>query len=172
MCCLLSFPRHSKDFITQKYDEAVATKEVVKRRHTFVINESLPAIDGNTFTIEWDEDHVQSYVLPDIWAIKRPSWDVNPTRDINDYKNSFFLNKSDALQRFACMPSEISSDAFFRDVDKIELAMAIRNPVSKDRIIDHNWRPDPNVTYYVHADLARKLTSVQWQSPMLTNGSG
>jgi len=154
---LLSFPRHSKDFITQKYDEAVATKEVVKRRHTFVINENLPPIDGNTFTIEWDEDHVQSYVLPDIWAIKRPSWDVNPTRDINDYKNSFFLNKSDALQRFACMPSEISSDAFFRDVDKIELAMAIRNPVSKDRIIDHNWRPDPNVTYYVHADLAQKV---------------
>ncbi len=153
---LLSFPRHREDFITTKYNEAIAQKDVVVRKHQYIINEELPPSEDNTFEIEWEEDHIKTYVLPDIWAIRRPSWDVNPTRHIDNYKNAFFRNKIDALQRFACMPSDISKDSFFRSIDKIETAMAIRNPVDRTRRIEESWKPDPNVTYYVHADLAQK----------------
>lgn len=153
---LLSFPRHRNDFITVKYNEAVAEKEVVEKKHTYIINEDLPVTEDNTFEIEWEEDHIKSYILPDIWAIKRPSWDVNPTRQIDDYKNAFFRNKIDALQRYACMPTDMSSDSFFRNVEKIEMAMAIRNPVDRNRRIEESWKPNPNVTYYVHADLAQQ----------------
>lgn len=153
---LLSFPRHRNDFITMKYDSVVAEKEVIEKEYTYIINPDLPPTEDNLFKIDWEEDHIQSYILPDIWAIKRPSWDVNPTRTIEDYKNSFVRDPIDALQRFACMPTDMSTDSFFRNIDKIDAAMVIRNPVDRSRHIDEAWKPDPNVTYYVHADLAQQ----------------
>ena len=57
--------------------------------------------------------------------------------------------------RFACMPTT-SSDAFFRSRDKIEKALSIRNPIDSSKRFDINFSPDPNVTYFVHADLAQK----------------
>jgi phage terminase large subunit-like protein len=80
---------------------------------------------------------------------------MNPTRTIEDFKKSFFDDPQDALMRFACMPS-VSSDAFFKSREKIEKCLNKRNPIDSAKRIDETLTPDPNVVYYVHADLAQK----------------
>ena len=53
---LLSFPRYPGDFISKRYDEVVAEKDVEHKTHTFIINPDLPHDDSdNQFEIEWDE---------------------------------------------------------------------------------------------------------------------
>lgn len=153
---LLSFPRSKNDFITRHYDSEVKSKEVVQRTHTWVINPELPETEDNLLTITWDEDHILAYKNEKVWAIKRPSWDVNPLRNIEEYKAAFVKKYYDSLQRFACMPTDISGDTFFRNVAKIDHAQVIRNPVSPNRIIDPAWKADHNIKYYVHADLAQQ----------------
>jgi len=153
---LLSFPRFPGDFISAKYDAAIADKEVVTKTHTFLMNPDLPAeLDGNSLTIEWDEDTIISYKYPGVFALKRPTWVVNPTRKVDDFKLAFFTDMGDAMQRFACIPT-FSSDRFFKQTEKVKSAMTIRNPLDAIRRFDESFQPDPNKTYYVHADLAQK----------------
>ena len=153
---LLSFPRFPGDFISAKYDAAIADKEVVTKTHTFVMNPDLPAeLDGNSLTIEWDEDTILSYKYPGVFALKRPTWVVNPTRKVDDFKLAFFTDMGDAMQRFACIPT-FSSDRFFKQTEKVQSAMTIRNPLDSIRRFDESFQPDPTKTYYVHADLAQK----------------
>jgi hypothetical protein len=153
---LLSFPRYPGDFISQRYDAVIADKEVVTRKHRFVMNPELPEDqEGNYLDIEWDEDTIVSYKYPGMFALKRPTWVVNPTRKIDDFKLAFFTDMGDAMQRFACVPT-FSSDRFFRQEDKIRSAMSIRNPLDQHRRFDESFKPDPDKTYFVHADLAQK----------------
>lgn len=155
---LLSFPRHKNDFITTRYNEAVVDKEVVMREHTFKIHNDLPdGTIGNEFTIQWEEDHIIAYKLDNIWALRRPSWEVNPTRSLEDYKADFYENEEQALARFACMPPEAES-GFFRDHAKIDQALSSINAViaSKGLFIP-GFRPNPKHKYYVHVDLAQKV---------------
>ena len=153
---LLSFPRYPGDFISQRYDAVIAEKDIVTRQHRFVMNPELPEDqEGNYLDIEWDEDTVVSYKYPGMFALKRPTWVVNPTRKIDDFKLAFFTDMGDAMQRFACVPT-FSSDRFFRQEDKIRSAMSIRNPLDQHRRFDPGFTPDPDKTYYVHADLAQK----------------
>jgi len=153
---LLSFPRYKNDFIQQAYDGAIAEKETIIRSHKFILNPELPEdAQGNAFEVEWEEDHIQSYKYPKIFALKRPTWEMNPTRSIEDFKIAFYKEPSDALMRFACMPTN-SSDAFFKSRDKIEKALSIRNPLDSYRRFDISFKPDPEQTYFVHADLAQR----------------
>ena len=153
---LLSFPRYPGDFISQRYDAVIAEKEVVHKTHRFIMNEDLPAeAEGNTLDIEWDEDIVLSYKYPGVFALKRPTWVVNPTRSIEDFKISFFTDLADAMQRFACVPS-FSSDAFFKQQEKVRACMTIANPIDSSKRIMESFQPDPDKTYFVHADLAQK----------------
>jgi hypothetical protein len=153
---LLSFPRFPGDFISAKYDAAIADKEVVTKTHTFVMNPDLPAeLEGNSLTIEWDEDTIVHYKYPGVFALKRPTWVVNPTRKVDDFKLAFFTDMGDAMQRFACIPT-FSSDRFFKQTEKVKSAMTIRNPLDAIRRFDESFQPDPTKTYYVHADLAQK----------------
>ena len=153
---LLSFPRYPGDFISQRYDAVIAEKEVVTKHHKFIMNEDLPEdAEGNTLDIEWDEDTIISYKFPGMFAIKRPTWVVNPTRKIDDFKLAFYTDIGDAMQRFACVPT-FSSDAFFKQVEKVRACMTIRNPIDGYKRIDDTFTPDPDKTYYVHADLAQK----------------
>jgi hypothetical protein len=153
---LLSFPRYPGDFISQRYDAVIAEKDIVTRQHRFVMNPELPEDqEGNYLDIEWDEDTVVSYKYPGMFALKRPTWVVNPTRKIDDFKLAFFTDMGDAMQRCACVPT-FSSDRFFRQEDKIRSAMSIRNPLDQHRRFDPGFTPDPDKTYYVHADLAQK----------------
>jgi len=153
---LLSFPRFPGDFISQRYDAVIADKEVVEKTHKFIMNEDLPEdAEGNSLEISWDEDTIISYKIPGVFALKRPTWVVNPTRKIDDFKISFFTDMGDAMQRFACIPTYMS-DAFFKQKDKLERCMTLRNPVDQFRRFDESFKPDPDKVYYVHADLAQK----------------
>ena len=153
---LLSFPRYQGDFISQRYESVIADKETIERRHTFIMNEDLPHEDpGNQFEISWDEDNILQYKIPRVFAFKRPTWEVNPTRKIEDFKLAFYTDLGDAMMRFACMPT-YSSDAFFKQIDKVEKCMNTRNPLDSFRRFDETFVPDPEKTYYIHADLAQK----------------
>ena len=153
---LLSFPRFAGDFISDRYDAVVADKDVVTKTHRFVINPLLPEDDPeNYFDITWDEDYIQSYKYPGVFALKRPTWEVNPTRKIDDFKIAFMTDIGDAMQRFACVPT-FASDAFFKQADKVRKCMTARNPLDLFRRFDSSFSPDPDKVYYVHADLAQK----------------
>ena len=153
---LLSFPRYPGDFISQRYDAVIAEKESLTKSHRFIMNPDLPEdLDGNYLDIEWDEETIVSYKYPGMFALKRPTWVVNPTRKIDDFKLAFFTDMGDAMQRFACVPT-FSSDRFFKQSEKVKAAMTIRNPLDQTRRFDESFKPDPTKKYYVHADLAQK----------------
>lgn len=152
---LLSFPRYKGDFITTRYDQVVATKQVVKRQERLKINPELPDdIEGNWFTIEWDEDHIESYKEPKVFALKRPSWEVNPTKRIENYLRDYIRDPFDAGGRFACMPPE-AIDALFKDRQKIEAAFVKMNGVDDTGRFVESFQPNPKKRYFVHVDLAR-----------------
>jgi hypothetical protein len=153
---LLSFPRYPGDFISERYDDVVAEKEVIERTHRFTINPLLPEDNpDNFFEISWDEDQITSYKYPGVFALKRPTWEVNPTRKIDDFMIAFMTDLGDAMMRFACVPT-FASDSFFKQVDKVRSCMTLRNPVDNFKRFDESFKPDPNKVYYVHADLAQK----------------
>ena len=153
---LLSFPRFKGDFIQQRYDAVIAEKEVVVRKHTFKLNPDLPdGYEGNEFDIEWEEDHIILYATPKVYALKRPSWEVNPTKKIEDYTRDFYDNLIDSLSRFACMPPD-AIDGLFKDKQKVEEAFIAPNGVDDEGRFTDDFIPDPNKLYFVHVDLAKK----------------
>lgn len=152
---LLSFPRFRGDFIQQRYDAVIAEKETITRSHTFKIDPELEdGIEGNEFDIEWEEDHIVSYKIPRVYALKRPTWEVNPTRKIEDFTVAFYSNPIDALSRFACMPPD-AIDAFFKDRNKIEAAFCTQSTLNEDNSFRQTFLPKDDKRYYVHVDLAR-----------------
>jgi len=153
---LLSFPRFPGDFISQKYEASIMEKEVITYTHKFVMNPDFPDdLEGNYLEIFWDEDQITSYKYPGVFALKRPTWVVNPTRKIDDFRLAFFTDMGDAMQRFACVPT-FASDAFFKQKDKLEKCMTLRNPIDSNKRFDESFKPDPDKVYFVHADLAQK----------------
>jgi len=154
---LLSFPRYKNDFIQQRYNEVVAEKETVFRSHQFKVDNDLPDdIEENKFTIEWEEDHIIAYNIPKVFALKRPTWEVNPTRKIEDFTIAFYSDPVDALSRFACMPPD-AMDAFFKSREKIEAAFNNPNSgVDEGGRFAEWFQPDEDKMYFVHVDLAQK----------------
>ena len=153
---LLSFPRYPGDFISQRYDDVIAEKDSIQKTHKFIMNPDLPEnAEGNSLEIEWEEDNIISYKYPGIFALKRPTWAVNPTRKVDDFKLAFYTDLGDAMQRFACIPT-FSSDRFFKQTEKVRSAMSLRNPLDQHRRFDSTFVPDPDKKYFIHADLAQK----------------
>ena len=153
---LLSFPRYQGDFISKRYEDVIAEKETIEKKHLFIMNEDLPHDDpNNQFEINWEEDNIISYKVPKVLAFKRPTWEVNPTRKIDDFKLAFYTDIGDAMMRFACMPT-FASDAFFKQKEKLEKCMNTRNPLDSFRRFDETFKADPEKIYYIHADLAQK----------------
>jgi hypothetical protein len=154
---LLSFPRFKNDPIQKFYESVIAEKETVIRSKTLKMDEELPdGTEGNEILVEWEEDHIISYKIPRTYAIKRPSWEVNPTKSIENYKVEFYKNMPDALGRFACMPSE-AVDAFFKSREKIEKAFNnTALAVDKFGRLEPWFAPDPDKEYFIHVDLAQK----------------
>lgn len=154
---LLSFPRYRDDFIQQRYNAVIAEKETVYRSEVLKLDPTLPdGVEENEFTVEWEEDHIRSYNVPKVYALKRPSWEVNPTKKLEHYTRDFFENYVDALSRFACMPPE-TIDALFKDKDKINVAFKSKNGVDNDTGVFYEWfKPDDTKRYFVHVDLAKK----------------
>ena len=154
---LLSFPRFKNDPIQKFYESAISQKEIVIRSETLKMDDDLPdGIEGNEVTVEWEEDHIISYSIPKTYALKRPSWEVNPTKKIEDYKVEFYKNMQDALGRFACMPAEMI-DAFFKSREKVEKAFNnAAMAVDKFGRLEEWFKPDPDKEYFLHVDLAQK----------------
>lgn len=155
---LLSFPRFKDDYIQQRYNAAVAEKEVVIRSHLMKLDPDLPdGTEGNEFTVEWEEDHIARYRYPRLFALRRPTWDVNPLVKIDSpaMVRAAMEDLGDFLGRFACMPSNLS-DGFFKNKAAIENAFVAQNGVDEDGIFLDNFLPKPDTKYYVHVDLAQK----------------
>ena len=152
---LLSFPRFKNDFIQQRYNDVIAEKETIIRKHTFKVNPDLPdGYEGNEFDIEWEEDHILSYRIPKVFALKRPTWEINPLVKLDDLMAAFYDDPIDTLSRFACMPPD-AIDAFFKDRQKIEDAFSSLNGNELDGAFRDDFVPDPEKRYFVHVDLAR-----------------
>ena len=154
---LLSFPRYKNDYIQQRYNAVVAEVETVVRDHKFKMDEELPdGTVGNEFEIQWEEDHIVSYKIPKVYALRRPTWEVNPVRKIDDFKVAFFTNPLDALSRFACMPPD-AIDAFFKSKEKVEKAFNKAHlAVDNFGRLEEWFLPDPDKEYFIHVDLAQK----------------
>ena len=153
---LLSFPRFRGDFIQQRYNEVIASKETTIRSHKFTIDEEIGDVEENTFSIEWEEDNITAYRFPKMFALRRPTWEINPTRRIEDFKNSLFSNQVDALSRFACMPPE-AIDAFFKSREKIETCFSqTYNGIDPDGRFYDWFQPVEGKEYFIHVDLAQK----------------
>jgi hypothetical protein len=155
---LLSFPRFEGCFISQRYKDVIADKYTVEREHTFVINPDIPKDDPeNQFTLRWEEDHITAYNYPGFFALCRPTWEVNPTKSIDDFLIPFLTNEDDARGRFLAQPSSVS-DAFFGRKDKIESALVHPNPLTpKTNFPMSGLVPIPGKKYFMHADLAQKV---------------
>jgi hypothetical protein len=154
---LLSFPRFKNDYIQQRYDEIISEKEIISRSHRFKLDPDLPDNTvGNEFDIFWDEDQIVSYKYPRVYAIRRPTWEVNPTRSIEDFKIAFYRDVTDALGRFACMPPE-AIDAFFKSREKVEMAFNdLSIAVDKFGRFEEWFLPEEDKDYFIHVDLAQK----------------
>lgn len=156
---LLSFPRFKSDYIQQRYDAVVADKEIIKRSHHFKLDPDLPdGIEGNEFDVEWEEDHILRYKYPRLFALKRPSWEVNPTVKIDSpaMVRAFHSNLADALGRFACMPSDNVDATFFKNKEAIDDAFVSTNGVDEDGVFFNGLVPESDKEYYIHVDLAQK----------------
>ena len=152
---LLSFPRHKSDFIMTKYNEVVAEKEVVKKTHEFKLDPELPDdIESNKFKIEWEEDVITAYRFPGVYAIRRPTWAVNPTKKIDDFALSFYRDTADSMGRFAAQPPE-TVDAFFHDDEVIDRCLSQPNGVDETGKFRNSFKPDPEKQYFIHVDLAQ-----------------
>lgn len=167
---LLSFVRFKDDYIDQKYQDAIhgdadehgqrpmlGYVEQVKRHATLKVNPELPdGVEGNEFDINWTEDHIHRYAYPYVFALRRPSWEVNPTKDLQrDYALDFYRDPSDAMGRFACEPSQ-ANKSFFKNHDKIDTAFSRINGVDHAGVFYENFKPIPEAQYYMHVDLAQK----------------
>ena len=155
---LLSFPRFKDDYIQQRYDAAVAEKTVVVKRKTLKLDPDLPdGTEGNEFDIEWEEDHITRYRYPHLFALRRPTWEVNPTVRIDSpaMVRAAREDLGDFLGRFACMPSNLS-DGFFKNKDAIARAFVTRNPIDEDGQFLESFRPRDDKKYFIHVDLAQK----------------
>lgn len=154
---LLSFPRKKTgDFILDKYNEVVAEKEVIIRKRTLKLDPDLPdGISGNEFDVEWEEDHITKYTYQKIFALKRPSWEVNPTKTIEMYTRNFHANMANALAKFACMPTDGGEDAFFKNKAKIDSSFVLTNPVDENDVFLTTFTPKPDDKYFMHVDLSK-----------------
>jgi len=153
---LLSFSRYKGDFIDKRYHEVIKEKEIEYKKHTFKLDPEMPdGVSNNEFDIEWEEDHIVSYTEPKVFALRRPTWVMNPLRTVDDFMSKFYKDPKDSYGRFACMPSD-SVDSYFGSAEKIKEAFRLnRLMVDEDGVFAESFKPKPDVKYYVHADLAQ-----------------
>jgi len=151
---VLSFPRKKDGYMMTKYNEIVHEKMVRKYSHTFKLNPELPSgSEGNEFTVEWEEDEILSYRFANVWAIRRPTWKVNPTKTIDSFVMDFYRDINDALGRFAACPQDTDGIRdWYRDKAKIDATFTEPNGIAEDGTI--RIKPDPNKVYFMHVDLA------------------
>lgn len=155
---LLSFPRYAGDPIWQRYEEVIADKETLEKSLTLKVHDDLPDEEANQLNIEWEEDHITAYTYPKVWALRRPTWDVNPTITAQDLIAEFVDDYVDALGRFACMPPEME-DAYFRNTELVRDAFPENKqpPINEAGVFESFVSPDYEHPRYIHIDLASRF---------------
>lgn len=149
---LLSFPRYQGDYIQEKYEACISSKKIHK------ITQVIGTHEGEDVSVSWQEDEIQSYAIPKVWALKAPSFRVNPQRHIEDYLSSYISNPVETLARFFCMPPEMQS-AYFRDPDRVRICFPedeSLNPVDEFGRFKEWFKEDDmedGSKRYVHIDL-------------------
>jgi|SRR6478736_1408158 len=154
---LLSFPRYKGDFIQTHYESVIADKETILHVEEVMINADLGRdYPGNLFEIRWEEDIILNYKKSRTFALRRPSWVVNPTKDLQrDYAEDFYMDPADAYGGFACMPSN-SEDTYFKNMQKAEDSFIRFNGVDGEGVFHPDFKPKEGVQYFMHVDLAQK----------------
>jgi len=156
---MLSFPRFKDDFIQKRYEAVIAEKEVVMRERVLKLDPDLPdGIVENEVVVKWEEDHITKYKYPKMFALRRPTWEVNPIMDIDSpaIVRAAAEDMGDFLGRFACMPSNLTG-GFFKNHKAIDESFVKINGVDEDGIFHESFQPkDDDTLYYVHVDLAQK----------------
>jgi hypothetical protein len=167
----LSFPRYKGSWIQQRYEQVIASKRIVLRKEKLKLDPDLPdGYEGNEIVVEWEEDHIEAYRYPRMFALKRPTWDVNPSKELDDFTRGFFDNPLDSLARYACMPPD-AIDAFFKDKVRIEEAFRARNGVSNlDGSFDDDFQPRPILCTL--STLTSRVSMTAVPSPWATWSSG
>lgn len=154
----LSFPRSKDGWIMSEYDRLVE-KEVETFSHVYKLNRDLPDdTEGNEFTVHWDEDTVVGYKEDGWFAMKAPTFRVNPTTDIENYRDAFWRdiqnNTQETLLRVCANPPDHKDSTFFKNQDLIAEAF--------DDINGYNHETEtiqivgnPEKEYFIHVDLSK-----------------
>lgn len=153
----LSFPRTKNGFMMKTYDEIVKEREVEEFSHEFILNSALdPDEPGNRLTVTWTEDTVISYQRENFFALKSPTFRVNPERKIEDYLDDFTRdhenNESDTLMRVCANPPDHDSTTFFHNHQKIEDTFSHPNGWNQGEV---QCQADEFAEYYIHVDLSK-----------------
>lgn len=154
----LSFPRSKDGWIMTEYDELV-TKETTRFTHVYKLNHELPdGTEGNEFTVHWDEDTITGYKQDNWFALKAPTFRVNPTTSIENYRDAFWRdiqnNTQETLLRVCANPPDHKDSTFFKNQDLIKEAFDEENGYNHatDSII---VKGDPEKEYFIHVDLSK-----------------
>lgn len=151
----LSFPRRKDDHMMTSYRDVVKESHIEEHSHTFKFDENLPdGIDENEFTVTWEEEHVISYKYNNVFAIKAPTFRVNPTVTIDNYKMDFLADLEDTLMRVCANPPEAGQNAFFRNHEKLEAIFSYPNGYD-ERKREIMCAAEPDTNYYIHVDLSK-----------------
>ena len=148
----LSFPRKRDGHVMTAYNDAVLGSDVEEFSHTFKLNEELEdGAEGNEFTVHWSEETNLRYKYDNFYAIKAPTFRVNPTKHISDYKMDFYSDEVDTLMRVCAMPPDSDNNAFFKNHEKLRRIFSKENGYKGDI----NIKPEADTTYYIHIDLSK-----------------
>lgn len=151
----LSFPRTKDGFMMTRYDDAVTEVEIKEYSHTYKLNESLEdGTEGNEFTVTWSEEEVKAYKYDNFYALKAPTFRVNPIKHIEDYKMDFYSDEVDTLMRVCANPPETSSNGFFKNHEKLAQIFDGTNGYDSDTE-EICAKPKEDTNYYIHIDLSK-----------------
>ena len=152
---VLSFPRSKNGFVFKRYEKAILPdgKEITHHSHTFKLNEALEdGAEGNEFTIEWEEEVVIGYKFDNFFALKAPTFRVNPTKKIEDYKKDFYEDAEDTLMRVCANPPDADTNAFFKNHAKLESIFSHPNGYDMGEV---QIKGIEGTNYYIHIDLSK-----------------
>jgi hypothetical protein len=93
--------------------------------------------------------------MNNVWALRRPSWDVNPRMNIEQYREEFRNEPAKSLGKFAAEPQE-SVGGFFDDHNLIDEFSKYSNGLDEKNVFYESFKPKEDVDYFIHVDLARK----------------
>lgn len=138
---LLSFPRFKNDFIQQKYD---------------LVAKHGPKPCTDQCTDQQQDVEFDAAVVHKTWAIKKATWEVNPTKKREDFEQEFQRNPIESRARFMCEPPEME-DAFFRNPDQVRAAFrGGEDPLDEDGRFKGWFNGRDSFPRFIHVDLGLK----------------